>query len=99
MAELSPRFLSRPQAASYLGVSERLFDAEVARGMWPPPLRRGSRVTWDVRQLDAAADRLAGIGGVASVAVDDAAEAAALEAAGRGTKTKGRHLRGAQDAR
>jgi hypothetical protein len=56
-----PRFLSRPQAAAYVGVSPGTFDGEVARGLWPAPLRRGRRCTWDRQLLDLAADRASGI--------------------------------------
>lgn len=77
------RFLSRTQAAAYLGVSARTFDAEVASGMWPSAMRRGGKstaLTWDRHLLDRAADRLSGL--VESGTQDralDAAEARALE--------------------
>lgn len=92
-----PRFLSRAEAAAYLGVGETVFTAEVRSGMWPAPLRRGARdgrLTWDRVLLDRAADRLAG------VAVDDthdsslaAAEQAAIEAASRVPTTHHRRPR------
>jgi hypothetical protein len=80
----APRFLTREQASSYLGVSARTFDAEVIAGMWPAPLRRGGKgtaLTWDRHLLDRAADRLSGL--IDLGATDralDAAEARALEA-------------------
>ena len=58
-----PRYLSRQQAAVYLGVSPDTFDGEVQKGVWPAPKRRGSkggRLTWDRHALDAAADRDSG---------------------------------------
>lgn len=58
-----PRMLSREQAAAYLGVSPTLFDAEVAQGIWPQPIRRGAkggRVTWDRHALDRALDAIGG---------------------------------------
>jgi len=61
---LVPRFLSRDEAAAYLGVSAGTFDQEVSRGLWPRPLRRGSkgwRLTWDRLALDAAADLASGL--------------------------------------
>jgi predicted DNA-binding transcriptional regulator AlpA len=61
---LIPRFLTREQAAAYLGVGVTTFDHEVAKGMWPRPMRRGARaarVTWDRMALDAVADRAAGL--------------------------------------
>lgn len=77
------RFLTRDQAASYLGVSARTFDAEVISGMWPPALRRGGKstaLTWDRHLLDRAADRLSGLAesGTTDRALD-ASEARALE--------------------
>jgi predicted DNA-binding transcriptional regulator AlpA len=59
------RFLSVAEAADYVGVSASTFLAEVRQGLWPPPLRRGSkrtRLTWDRRLIDAHADRLSGLG-------------------------------------
>jgi hypothetical protein len=61
---MEPRYLSREEAAAYLGVSADLFDDEVSSGMWPAARRRGSkgtRLTWDRRVLDAFADQAAGI--------------------------------------
>ena len=78
------RFLTREQAASYLGVSARTFDAEVATGLWPSAMRRGGQkraLTWDRRLLDRAADLLAGLADTAAPdRAIDAAEARALEA-------------------
>ncbi|WP_431856634.1 helix-turn-helix transcriptional regulator [Azospirillum sp.] len=54
-----PRFLSREQAAAYLGVSASTFDEEVTAGIWPPGVRRGARegrITWDRVALDRAVD-------------------------------------------
>ncbi len=54
-----PRFLSRSEAAAYVGVSAGLFDKEVKVGMWPPAHRRGAkggRLTWDRMEIDLAAD-------------------------------------------
>lgn len=59
-----PRYLGRAEAARYLGVSPATFDTEVAAGTWPAPVRRGAlktKLTWDRKALDAAADRLSGI--------------------------------------
>jgi hypothetical protein len=59
-----PRYLSREQAAIYLGVSPDTFDGEVRIGLWPPPRRRGikgGRLTWDRCALDAAADQDSGL--------------------------------------
>lgn len=87
-ALLPPRFLSRAEAAAYVGVGETTFDEEVAAGLWPAPLRRGAkgaRLTWDRAALDAAADRLSGLVRPAAAVERDertnvavAAEAAAL---------------------
>lgn len=94
MTDRWPRFLSRTEAAEYVGVSARTFDAEVAAGMWPAPMRRGGKggaLTWDRVRLDLAADRLAGLAATQGSAPADAAEQAALEAASRGTPAKNRH--------
>jgi len=59
-----PRYLSREQAALYVGVSPDTFDGEVQDGLWPAPQRRGSkggRLTWDRSALDAAADKASGL--------------------------------------
>ena len=57
-----PRYLSRDEAAAYVGVSVGKFDAEVQTGIWPAPMRRGSRVTWDRFALDRMADAHSGLG-------------------------------------
>lgn len=56
-----PRMLSREQAASYVGVSTTQFDREVSAGRWPPPERRGNRITWDRRLIDRVQDKTSGI--------------------------------------
>ena len=55
---LSPRLLSREQAARYLGLSPNQFEIEVAAGTWPAavPLRRTRRKLWDRVELDRALD-------------------------------------------
>jgi predicted DNA-binding transcriptional regulator AlpA len=55
-----PRGLSRAQAAAYVGLSPNSFDAQVAAGIFPQPVRMGSRVLYDRRALDRAFDRLSG---------------------------------------
>jgi hypothetical protein len=59
-----PRYLSREEAARYLGVSVDVFDEEVRAGVWPrgrPRGGRGGRLTWNRSLLDAAADSLDGL--------------------------------------
>lgn len=62
-----PRWMSRDQAASYVGVSPNLFDAEVEAGVWPKPERRGThksrkpRLTWDRKLLDRTSDARSGL--------------------------------------
>lgn len=55
-----PRLLSREQAAAYVGVSPNLFDAEMKKGLWPQPIKRGdskrARLTWDRLALDRSID-------------------------------------------
>ncbi len=65
---LLPRWLSRVQAAAYLGVSPRIFDEERKAGRWPAGEPRGLSATkrslrWDRLALDAASDRLSNRGG------------------------------------
>jgi hypothetical protein len=86
-AGLVPRFLSRDEAAAYVGVSANVWDSEVRAGWWPPPLRRGAmegRLTWDRHLIDTYADRRSGL--TAEKAITDpaadplaVAEAIALE--------------------
>lgn len=51
---LSPRGLSRVQAAAYIGVSPSLFDELVKDGRMPRPKRINSRTVWDRIRLDEA---------------------------------------------
>ena len=53
-----PLYLSREEAARYVGVSPTLFDQEVEQGLWPAATRRGkkdTRVTWYRPALEDAA--------------------------------------------
>jgi hypothetical protein len=57
-----PRCLSRAAAASYVGVSEDLFDRLCDdKGPLPPPLEFGRRRVWDRLALDRALDRMSGM--------------------------------------
>ena len=59
-----PRYLSRDEAARYVGVGVDVFDREVAAGLWPAARRRGAkaaRLTWDKHALDLAADKDSGL--------------------------------------
>lgn len=64
---LTPRGLSRVQAAYYVGVSTSLFDQMVADGRMPPPREINSRRVYDRHQIDAAFDELPGGGGADAV--------------------------------
>lgn len=55
---ITPRGLSRNQAAQYIGVSASLFDEMVRDGRMPAPKRINSRTVWDRRSLDCAFDNL-----------------------------------------
>lgn len=57
--KISPRLLTRPQAASYLALTVAAFDDWVRRGLIPPPLARTHR--WDRRAIDAALDHASGL--------------------------------------
>jgi len=56
--QIMPRGLSRTEAATYIGVSPSLFDQMVKDRRMPQPIRIGSRVVWDRRELDEAFDAL-----------------------------------------
>ncbi|WP_349631504.1 helix-turn-helix transcriptional regulator [Bradyrhizobium tropiciagri] len=56
---LAPRLISREAAAAYVCVSPNTFDLMVVDGLMPKPrLLGGTRIGWDVRELDAAVDAL-----------------------------------------
>jgi predicted DNA-binding transcriptional regulator AlpA len=55
---LTPRGLSRTEAAAYVGVSPSLFDAMVKDGRMPRPKRINSRTVWDRHLLDQAFEAL-----------------------------------------
>lgn len=59
-AGLTPRLLSRTQAAAYVGLSPATFDAAVGKGVLPAPIALGEsrRIMWDREALDAAIDAL-----------------------------------------
>lgn len=52
------RGLNREEAATYVGISARKFDALVADGRMPSPIRVDARRIWDRHQLDDAFDEL-----------------------------------------
>jgi hypothetical protein len=58
-AGLTPRLLSRTEAAEYCGLSPSAFDQYVARGV--PPLEFGRRNLWDIRALDRWLDHRSGL--------------------------------------
>ena len=55
---LTPRGLSRGQAAEYIGVGVTKFDEMVDDGRMPRPKRIDGRLVWDRVKLDAAFDEL-----------------------------------------
>jgi len=57
---VSPRGLSRTQAAAYVGVSPSLFDAMVKDGRMPQPKRINTRTIWDRTRIDEAFEALPG---------------------------------------
>jgi|JRYH01.1.fsa_nt_gb hypothetical protein len=57
--KISPRLLTRPQAASYLALTAAAFDDWVRRGLIPGPLPGTRR--WDRHGIDAAIDRASGL--------------------------------------
>jgi hypothetical protein len=58
-ARLTPRLLSRAEAAEYCGLSPNAFDQYVARVV--PSLEFGRRNLWDIRALDRWLDRRSGL--------------------------------------
>jgi hypothetical protein len=57
------RGLNRVEAALYIGISPSKFDEMVRDGRMCSPKRIDARVVWDIRQLDAAFDKLPSDGG------------------------------------
>jgi len=56
---LAPRLVSREAAAAYVCVSPNTFDEMIEDGRMPrPKMLGGKRRAWDIRELDAAIDRL-----------------------------------------
>ncbi|MBI2713156.1 MAG: AlpA family phage regulatory protein [Rhizobiales bacterium] len=80
---LAPRLISREAAAAYVCVSPNTFDEMIKDGRMPGAKRLSDRrIAWDVRELDAAVDRLpasAGGGGTDESWSDvDASQASAI---------------------
>ena len=59
-AGLAPLYLSREEAAAYVGVSVDTFIAEVREGWWPEPVRRGGRCMRSLRTGRGRATRCCG---------------------------------------
>jgi predicted DNA-binding transcriptional regulator AlpA len=56
---LAPRLIGRDAAAAYVNVSPATFDKMVDQRTMPPARKvSGTRIAWDVRELDAAVDAL-----------------------------------------
>ena len=60
IAPSMPRGFSRVEAAAYIGLGVTFFDAKVADGSLPQPIKIGRRKLWDRLQLDAVFDRFKG---------------------------------------
>ena len=56
---MTPRLLSRAEAAAYCGVTVSAFSDYVRRGLVPKALKGTQR--WDRKAIDAALDRASGI--------------------------------------
>ena len=56
--QITPRGMSRTEAAVYVGISPSLFDQMIKDGRMPKPIHINSRTVWDVRDLDDAFDAL-----------------------------------------
>jgi predicted DNA-binding transcriptional regulator AlpA len=57
---VTPRGLSRAEAADYIGISASTFDKLVIDGRMPKPKRINSRTVWDRYELDGAFEALSG---------------------------------------
>jgi predicted DNA-binding transcriptional regulator AlpA len=55
---LTPRLLSRDQAAAYVALGTSAFDQAVAKRIMPSAKRIEGRILWDRHQIDKAVDRL-----------------------------------------
>jgi predicted DNA-binding transcriptional regulator AlpA len=55
---ITPRGLSRAEAARYIGVSPSLFDQMIKDGRMPQSIRINARVVWDRKELDEAFEAL-----------------------------------------
>jgi hypothetical protein len=67
--EITPRLLTRKQAAGYCGLSLQGFSEWVKRGIIPPALPGTAR--WDLKAIDIALDRLSGISETPGSAFDE----------------------------
>lgn len=52
-----PRLMGAELSARYVGRSPSAFRAGIGT-KWPEPIRDGGKVLWDIKDLDAAIDRL-----------------------------------------
>ena len=57
-----PRLLGQLSAATYLGISERLFEQRWRNEQESQPIRIGRRLLWDYKILDKWADEISGLG-------------------------------------
>ena len=74
--QMEQRAMSLEASAFYVGSSEGSFEKMVAEGIMPLPLNLGiRRRLWDRRALDAALDRLSGVGPSTSADEQHALEA------------------------
>lgn len=55
---MTPRGLSRPTAAEYVGCSPRKFDQMIQDGLMPAPRLIGTKKVWDRVELDEAFEEL-----------------------------------------
>ncbi len=55
---MTPRGLSRPIAAEYVGCSPRKFDQMIKDGLMPAPRLIGTKKIWDRVELDEAFEEL-----------------------------------------
>lgn len=76
---MTPRLLTKSQAAEYLGYSVSRFGELVSEGKFSPPITGTTR--WDKKKLDMDLDRLSGISTNENLSAYDAWKASENESA------------------
>ena len=59
---ISPRLIPCKKAADYCDLCSNSFIKMVDAKIFPPPIKLGNRLVWDIQALDKAIDKLSGLG-------------------------------------